>query len=140
MSPKNTGSKRQKGSSILIALFIMVVVMLLGTSLGNMIQSSSDTIASQVNGTRALSVANIGAERRLNELFPITFNLIASRCDDTLTYDNIGGGNVKGIMTCYVVVKCSDFKLFDVVYYHIESTGTCGINSRTIIVDAKSLR
>jgi MSHA biogenesis protein MshP len=140
MSPKNTGSKRQKGSSILIALFIMVVVMLLGTSLGNMIQSSSDTITSQVNGTRALSVANIGAERRLNELFPITFNLIASRCDDTLTYDNIGGGNVKGIMTCYVVVKCSDFKLFDVVYYHIESTGTCGINSRTIIVDAKSLR
>jgi len=134
---KNSSLHRQKGSSLMIAFFLMGVVALLGVSLLKMSSSSSKTIAYQVNSTRALAAANAGAERRLNELFPLSAKLIAQRCDEITSYDDFGSADPTGLSVCTIVAQCSDFQQFDVVYYHIESTGTCGIASRTIIVDAK---
>lgn len=133
---KKLGLNQQKGGSLLIALFIMVIVSLLGTALLNTITSSGKTIAYQVTGTRALAAANTGAERRLNELFPLGNSLTAQRCDETTTYDDTGG-TTTGLSQCSIATQCTDFKQFDVVYYHIESTGTCNLASRTIVVKAK---
>ena len=136
MFPRKSGLDQQKGSSLLIAIFIMVIVSLLGTALLKMISSSASTIAYQVMGTRALAAANTGAERRLNELFPLGDSLTGQRCGETTIYDDTGG-TTTGLSHCSITTQCMDFQQFDVIYYHIESTGTCKLASRTIIVKAK---
>lgn len=140
---------KQQGSALVMAIFIIVVVLLLATALVNMLSSSSNTIAYQVIGTRAFAAANSGAEMKLKELFPL--DSVAQRCDindlpgDTYfnqPYETIG--NTAGLNNCFIRVICSDFEHDSVIYYKIQSTGTCdldnsGQTSRTVVVEARSL-
>lgn len=61
----------QQGSSLVIAIFILVVMLLLGVALTRVLSTSSETIAYEVVGARAYQAANIGLQRRLTELFPL---------------------------------------------------------------------
>ena len=149
MHLKKLSHHKQKGSALVMAVFIIVVVLMLATALINMLSSSSNAITYQVIGTRAFAAANAGAEMRLKVLFPL--DSAALRCDsadlpgdtnNTVEYDTIN--NIIGLTHCSIRVTCSDFENDSVIYYHIESTSTCVIDndnhtSRTIAVDARSL-
>ncbi len=132
---------KQQGSALVMAVFIIVVVLLLATALANMLSSSSNTIAYQVIGTRAFAAANSGAEMRLKSLFPLSST--AQLCDSTsIPTDTIR--NTAGLNNCFISVSCTNFEHESVIYYHIESTGTCdldqdGQTSRTVVVEARSL-
>ena len=114
----------QKGSALVIAIFIIIVLSALGAALVNMLDSSQEGVAYEVLGTRAYTAAQSGLQWQLSEAFPL-------------------GSVVPGLKQCTVSVTCSDFELDNVRYYSISSTGQCTIDgektSRTVAVEARSL-
>ncbi len=146
----STASKKQQGSALLMAIFIMVVLMLLGTALVKVLSTSSEGIAQEVLGTRALMAAKAGAEAELTKLFPL--NGAISACNSSTSYDNFS--NVSGLNNCRAVTSCNNYANHDagegeVNYYRITSTGHCGIgnvdsdgvvlSTRRVQVEARSL-
>ena len=149
----------QRGSSLVLALFIIVVMSLLGAAMLRMMSTSSETIAYEVVGTRAYQAANIGLQQGLTQIFPLHVGLIVdpNHCDGIATTATANGdrplenwanitsfNNVAGLMNCRAVnITCDDIKIEGVTYYRIESTGQCDIGSeitsRTVAVEARSL-
>lgn len=150
-------SQKQSGSSLIIAIFILVVMLLLGVALSRMLSTSSETIVYEVTGARAFQAANVGAQQKLAEIFPFSPEQ-AKYCDGTTDISEADptatiishsdyidfGASVNGLRNCKVAqLECDDFKVNDVVYYRIKSTGQCDVGSesvsRTVEVEARSL-
>jgi len=131
--------KPQRGSALVIAIFIIVVMTLLGSTLVRMIGSTAETIAYEVIGTRAMQAAQAGAQRKMAELFPL---LPASgACTSGAAYDFSA---IKGLENCQAIVTCDDDATVDgIAYYTVTSTGQCNVagvfTSRKIEIKAKSL-
>jgi len=141
LSTKIRRSNKQKGSALVLALFIMVVTTLLGAALVRMISSNSETIAYEVIGTRAYQAAQAGAQRKLSEVFPLLPGSV--ECSPDSIYNEFS--TVKGLDNCVATdVDCiADAIVDDVTYYTITSTAQCNIagvfTSRTIEIKARSL-
>mgnify|MGYP000220793347 CR=1 FL=1 len=160
MSPVNAkvnASSRysaQRGSALMLALFVLTVLLLLGTALMRILSSSSETIVQEVLGTRALAAANSGMQAHLQLLFPHSGAVDTCPADNTYDFDGISGLN-----HCSATVSCT--LLFEdtsnlnrkgnfVRYFSLESTGNCGtgvmvqdskdivLSSRTVQVEAKT--
>ncbi|WDE10945.1 MSHA biogenesis protein MshP [Thalassomonas haliotis] len=147
----------QRGSALMLALFVLTVLLMLGAALMRTLSSSSETIAQEVLGTRALAAANSGMQAHLVQLFP--HNLAQDSCPADATYNFDG---ISGLDHCSAVVTCSllfpdtsntNRKGFDVAYFSLTSTGNCGtaainemqadsknivLSSRTIQVEART--
>ena len=144
MFPKLTikvrAPNRQKGSALVIAIFIIVVMTLLGSALVRMVSSNAETIAYEVIGTRAYQAAQAGAQRKLSEVFPLLPN--NGLCLGNVEYDF---STIEGLENCKAVnVSCSeDATVDEIVYYTITSTGQCSVagvfTSRQIEIKARSL-
>lgn len=140
----------QKGSSLLLAIFIIVVVMLLGASLVELLSTGNEGVAQEVLGTRALAAANSGMQGQLQILFPLNGAVGTCPVVDTL-YDF---SDVTGLYNCDASVSCNNYvtdSSTGIHYYRLVSTGSCGtgtmeassqnivLSSRTIQVDARGL-
>ncbi|WP_093330462.1 hypothetical protein [Thalassotalea agarivorans] len=139
--------KKQRGNALAIALFLILVLLLLGSALVQMLSSSSEAIAQEVLGTRALAAATAGANGELAQIFPLDGKTGAG-CRANFTYNFAG---VDGLNQCRVFTSCANYANNDgIAYYRIESIGECGIgisadednavvSSRTIKIEARSL-
>jgi len=131
---------KQKGSALVLAIFIIVVMTLLGSALVRMIGANAETIAYEVIGTRAYQAAQAGAQRKLSEVFPLLPN--NGLCLGGVEYDF---STIEGLENCKAVnVDCSeDATVDEIVYYTITSTGQCSVagvfTSRQIEIKARSL-
>lgn len=139
----------QSGSALILALFAMIVLLLIGGALLNMQATSSQAIAQEVYGVRALSAAHSAVQAELSHDFPL--NLTTSRCDGSVTryYNNFA--SAKGLENCRAEVICSKSTFESRDYFNYLSTGICGddINadnalsairsSRSIRVEARTL-
>ena len=67
------------GSALVIAIFIIVVMTIIGTALVRMINTEAQTIAYEVLGTRAFQAAQTGLQRRLQLVYPLGTS--AGNCD-----------------------------------------------------------
>ncbi|XQW85555.1 pilus assembly PilX N-terminal domain-containing protein [Thalassotalea piscium] len=138
-------SHRQQGSALVIAIFVIIVMTLLGTALVRMLSSEAETVAYEVIGTRAFQAAQSGMQWQLQQVFPLNSKGIA--CPFTaITRDFTNSGDDgKGLKNCKAKLRCSDFddSSGDVKYYQLESTGICDIAGvetlRTISVDARTI-
>ncbi len=139
---KNRRFNKQKGSALVIAIFIIVVMTLLGSALVRMTSSNAETIAYEVIGTRAFQAAQAGAQKKLSEVFPLLPN--NGLCLSGVEYDF---STIKGLENCKAVnVKCTNDTVAPVngtSYYTITSTGQCSVagvfTSRKIEIRARSL-
>ena len=142
---KSKMSCKQKGSALVMAIFIIVVMTLLGSALVRMVSSNAETIAYEVLGTRAYLSAQSGAQFRMQQLFPLnSANTDAVECDDLPANTVPNFGSAEGLHNCIVSeLTCTDFTHENVTYYTITSTGQCTIDnevtSRTIEIEARSL-
>jgi MSHA biogenesis protein MshP len=132
-------NNKQRGSALVLALFIIVIMTLLGTALVRMISSNAETIVYEVVGTRAYQAAQAGVQRKLAEVFPLSAASISCPADIKWDFSAI-----KGLQGCNeVIVTCDDKVIDQVTYYTITSIGQCAIadvfTSRTIKVTARSL-
>jgi len=136
----NLKNQQQQGSALVIAIFIIVVMTLLGTTLVRMISSTAETIAYEVIGTRAYQAAQAGAQRKMSELFPLLPSV--GVCSSGVTFDF---STIEGLENCRALaVQCTNDATVDgVSYYTVTSTGQCDVagvlTSRKIEIKAKSL-
>lgn len=61
---------KQRGAALAVAVFIIVVMSLIGMAMVRILGDSSQAIVGEVYGTRAQAAARTGAELFLTELFP----------------------------------------------------------------------
>lgn len=118
---------RQRGVSLVIALFILVVLALLGAAMINMLAGGADSAAREVISARALFVAESGAQRKLSEIFPPgTTSSVPGAC----TAENWSSADLGGIAGCgnlQVTIACSLAAPAGADrYYTITSSGRCG--------------
>ncbi len=135
---KNSKLTSHNGSALVLALFIIVIVTLLGTALVRMISSNAETIAYEVLGTRAYQAAQAGAQIKLEKIFPLSGS---SECTASSTYDFSG---IDGLDNCQASVECDATDPIDgITYYTITSNGQCDFlgvfTSRTIEVKARNV-
>jgi MSHA biogenesis protein MshP len=142
---KTSAQKRnaQKGSALVIAIFIIIVISLLGAALVNMLRSSQEKVAYEVLGTRAYTAAQSGVQWQLSETFPLNSNAVACKSQTVIDSTTPSFNGTKGLTQCSVSVSCSDFERTGIRYFTIKSTGQCDIDgevtARTIEVEARSL-
>jgi len=142
-----------KGSALVIAVFVIVVMSLLGLSLIRMLQTSGNAVAYEVLGTRAYQSAQVGLQFALSQRFPLAPSSV-THCDGTTvtpvspdSSSNITAPNfstVPGLLNCRVMtLTCSDIRVNNTIYYTIESTGECSsadvVTTRTLQVTAKTI-
>lgn len=116
--------KRQQGSALTIAIFVIVVMALLAVGLLQMIDDGSRNASWEVLGTRADLAANSALERSLAQLFPL--NAGTTNCAAVTTDINYSG---TGLQSCSATVQCTLLgnvselgqNVFDLV-----ATGSCG--------------
>lgn len=134
-------NKKQRGSALVLAIFVMIIMTLLGTALVKMYKSSSEAVVYEVIGTRAYAAAQTGIQWQLTEIFPLnTAN--NTLCKDTIVEPDIS--TKEGLENCWFSITCDhSVSLKGIQYYTVKSVGSCSVagieTSRTIEVEARSL-
>ena len=130
----------QKGSALVIAIFVIIVMSLLGAGLVKILASRSESVAYEVIGTRAFQAAQAGSQRKMRELFPLLPN--SGVCLGGVEYDF---STIEGLENCKAVnVGCIEDATVDgITYYTVTSTGQCSVagvfTSREIEIKARGL-
>ncbi|MDU0353116.1 MSHA biogenesis protein MshP [Paraglaciecola aquimarina] len=132
-------SKKQQGSMLTIALFVIVVFGLLGITMTRVLSSSSESIVYEVLGQRALNAARSGLERCLAAEYPVTVGV--SACSNPTNFDFSA---LKGLESCSAQVIPNNITVSDnsqtYSYVKFSSIGRCGAGSvivtRSVYVDA----
>ena len=75
--------KNARGSALIMAVFVIVVMTVLGAALMRILSASAESVAYEVLGTRALAAAQTGAQWQLQQVFPL--NSGALHCDGSAT-------------------------------------------------------
>ncbi len=142
--------QKQQGSAIVLALFIIVVMSLLGTAMVRMLSANAENIVFEVVGTRAYFAAQAGMQEGLHNIYPL--QAPAEDCTALLpipfTLVNRNYNN-EGLLNCsatVIVTNCESIETAVGVFEHfylIESTGQCTAGdittTRTIEVQSRSL-
>ena len=144
----------------MMALFIIVILTLLGGALMRVLSTSSETIAQEVIGTRAYMAASSAMQAELQKLFPL--NGATASCDGNVAGDfnynfsatGTDAKNIDGLYHCKAKTSCDQYATHPVdntKFYRLTSTGKCEsstlemdsknvvVSSRTIQVEARTL-
>ena len=128
--------KKQRGSMLLTALFVAILMLGLGLAVVKIISSSANNNAVEYYGARAFLAAQSGLERGLSEMFPLGAASGAGSCPATTNFDLLA----PALVNCSVVLMCEqvgpvpDFNLAptsgvsEVRVYRLTSTATCKVN------------
>ncbi len=151
MCPDLHAFGRMRGSALMIALFVIVVMALLAAAMGRFLVDSGEKNTVEVRSVRALLAAQSGLEVALYRLFPnrtLAQPMPPVVCQVTST---LNFASNPGLNNCLAVVRCATVP---VTYngsvtngYRLESVGTCGssdlnsanpdfVVSRTLMAEA----
>lgn len=136
----NAQIQAQKGSMLVISLFVIIIMAVLGLTIVRLLNASADSVVHEVYGLRAYNAAQSSMELMLSRAFPLEQNGPGT-CNavDVRNYRN-----APGMEGCIAIARCSLTEGFvgeSTRYYRFSSEGRCTagavITSRTIAVDAK---
>ena len=138
---QSAGTRKQRGSMIVMALFAIIVLALLAGVLVNMLRTSSNTLLYEVYGVRAKNAAQAGIQEIAMDAFPLSSG--PQICNQVIA-SPASFSNINGFQACQFTARCStsdiNFNGEDFRLYRYSSTGTCGFDdivvSRTVSVDA----
>lgn len=104
-----------------MALFILVVMALIGTTLMQMLSNSNSAVAWEVLSNRALLAADSAAEMAMFQLFPP--GQAEMDCSAVSTSSSFSDG----LSGCTATVSCSEFEhaTLGSHHYQIRSQGSC---------------
>ncbi|MBT0586879.1 pilus assembly PilX family protein [Alteromonas oceanisediminis] len=137
--------RRQRGSMLIISLFVIIVLALLGATMVRMISSSSQATIVELSGLRAITAAQSGVQVLLAQSFPL--NSPINACSTTIT-SPASFSNVEGFRNCGYTASCSTVpvtKQGEVHnYYRFTSIGQCAVGdiivSRQVSLDAMQVQ
>lgn len=140
-NPHSINRIRQSGSALVIAIFVLVIMTLIGNALIRMQSSTAEAVVYEVMGTRAYAAAQTGIQWQLSEIFPLNTASV-TLCKANIVEPTISG--VTGLENCQFEVTCDDSISHDgVQYYTLTSLGTCSVagveTSRTIEIEARNI-
>ena len=139
----------QRGSAIMIALFVIVIMALLAAAMGRFLVDSGEKNTVEVRGVRALMAAQSGLEIALYQLFPnrsgAELPAACTRVAASRAFDKD-----PGLSGCRVSVSCNEIQASQggetSTTYRLTSLGTCGTEaaganpgfavSRTLVAEA----
>ena len=126
MSPRPPHMRRtQRGSAIMIALFVIVIMALLAAAMGRFLVDSGEKNTVEVRGVRALMAAQSGLEIALYRLYP-NDEWTAQRCDASTTT----AFALPGLADCEAKVSCQQITVSAAggtqTGYTFRSEGRCG--------------
>lgn len=131
---------QQRGSALIIGIFVITVMFLLASALINIVEDADTGLTQEVWGTRALAAANSGADAALAQLFPLNGSVGVCLASSSWTPPN-----VVGFHACSVTLRCTTYAVdtgTDVVtQYRVNSTAVCESGeirvSRQVEVEAR---
>lgn len=93
---------RQRGSMLVIAIVVIVVIGLLAVALTRLLGSSSESVSYELLGARALAAANSGMERQLYLLLRPATGSVAGSCSaaDALNWSEAGLSHCQARLSC----------------------------------------
>ncbi|WP_373938169.1 MSHA biogenesis protein MshP [Vibrio kanaloae] len=119
----------QQGSVLIVAVFVIVVMGFLATSLVQVQWSNHDTLTRKQLGTQAWLLAHSANEWALTQVYPLTVSPAVST-SVSAACGNLNSNQVSsGMSTICTVGKltCSQIGTLDSVgFFKIESTAICG--------------
>lgn len=122
----------------MIALFVIIIMALLGLTMVRLLSASADAVTHEVYGVRALNAAQSSLEMSIRQAFPATQDG-ASVC----TISSYTFASIPGLQNCSASTSCTLITGFEdetINYYRFQSTGLCSEGkvtaSRTVAVDA----
>jgi len=135
---------KSQGSALIMAVFVILVMTVLGAALMRILSSSSESVAYEVLGTRAFAAAQTGVQWQLQQVFPLGAAAVACPGQAFIDANKPVITNTIGLNNCQISeLSCADFVHDGIRYYQVTSTGQCDINgevtSRTVEVQARSL-
>ncbi|MCU8009527.1 MAG: MSHA biogenesis protein MshP [Shewanella sp.] len=127
---------RQRGSALIIGVFVITVMFLLASALINIVEDGDTGLTQEVWGTRALAAANSGADAALAQLFPL--NGAVGVCSANSAW---APPDVVGFHACSVTLQCTRYFVGSFSQYHIKSQAVCESGdtrvSRQVEVEAR---
>lgn len=127
----------QAGSSLVMALFIIVLMSVLLLALGRQLISSSTSVSIEVQGNRAFNAAQSGLQLGLTQLYPLNTTASCAAVAASFSF------NQPGLQNCQAVLRCSQVNNPDVPtrpLYQLTSTGSCQAgeirSSRVVVMEA----
>lgn len=128
---------RQQGSTLVLALFVMVLISALVLGLLSQQLSSSTAVNYEVQGNRAFNAAQSGLQRGLVQLYPLTGSATCAGVAPNLSFAGTGLAGCSAVVSCVSVTNPQDAAR---PLYRLQSQGTCVANeittSRVVIMDA----
>ncbi|MFQ2503720.1 MSHA biogenesis protein MshP [Aeromonas caviae] len=117
--------RSQRGSAILIALFVIVIMALLAAAMGRFLVDSSEKHTVEVRGVRALMAAQSGLEIALYRLYP-NGQWQGQQCaaSTSLSFTDAGLTGCQAIVTCNKVSVSAAGATQTA--YDFSSEGRCG--------------
>lgn len=142
-----SSAQQQRGGALAVAIFIIVIMSLLGVAMVQILNELSRSTVSDVYGTRAYAAARSGAEFFLTELFPIDAPVNSALCEIRSGLPNVEVLNnpytIDGLNQCRSVVLCDRKELpspFLGTHFRITAEGSCTagdmVYSKQIILEA----
>lgn len=133
---------KQRGSALIIGVFIITVMFLLAATLINVLDDADQQITLEVWGTRAFAAANSGADRALAELFPVD-QVGVGICNantDEKRWEIGSDTGLVGFHGCSVVISCNAVTTttlpINMTQYLITSTATCSTGQCDLVTDS----
>jgi MSHA biogenesis protein MshP len=121
--------KNERGFSLILAIFLMVVFALLLVALVRIETASNLISGAQMTAERALMAAQSGAEAGVYQIAPANGSP-ASSC-----FSAISSSSLAGLADCSVSATCdSATDTSGNTDFLVTSTGTCGDATRTVVV------
>lgn len=119
----------QQGSVLVVAVFVIVVMGFLATSLVQVQWSNHDTLTRKQLGTQAWLLAHSANEWALTQVYPLTVSPAVSTSVSTVC-NTLNANQVSGGMSTICTVDeltCRQIGVLDGVgFFKIESTAICG--------------
>ncbi|AAV81221.1 Type II secretory pathway component [Idiomarina loihiensis] len=112
---------KQRGNTLVIAIFVIVVLGALVAALSNLVRTTSESVVVEVLGTRSFMAAQSGIEQGMMELYPIGGSP-ATACPGFS--ESIEVGNCEAAVACESVTHTSDSNE-TYIHFRLEATGTC---------------
>lgn len=123
---------KQRGSALVIAVFVIVVMLALTIGLARLLVSSSETVVYEVQGSRSLFAAQSGLEIALTELYPLS--------SATGSCGSLSGSHTfsaPALQSCSTVISCINYTSAEAgVMFQLTSTAACaagGIETRRTV-------
>ncbi|MEZ8269737.1 MSHA biogenesis protein MshP [Vibrio splendidus] len=119
----------QQGSVLVVAVFVIVVMGFLATSLVQVQWSNHDTLTRKQLGTQAWLLAHSANEWALTQVYPLTVSPAVSTSVSTVC-SNLNSNQVSSGMSTICTVgelTCNQIGTLDGIgFFKIESTAICG--------------